>query len=234
VLSTEEQGQWEAFRRHPPVFTVKNPYVRVFSSHSPASTTASALGARALFVGRLIEEKGIFDVVEALPVVLEQTPCELVLVGQGDQESQIRARIRHLGLEDHVTLPGYLSGPALSARYRESTMFVLPTYWDEGFPTVLAEAMDAGLPIVTTHIRGAADYLVAAENALFVEPRDVKGLASAMITLLRDRDLCARMASANRERVKMFEPDVVAAEYLDVLRTLIREPSGRRHEGPLV
>jgi glycosyltransferase involved in cell wall biosynthesis len=89
--------------------------------------------------------------------------------------------------------------------------------------------MDAGLPIVTTRIRGAADYLVAGENALFIEPRDVKGLAAAMTTLLLDGGFSARMgstrarmSSANRERIQVFDPAVVAAEYLDVLTTIVR------------
>src|SRR5205823_173848 len=106
-------------------------------------------------------------------------------------------------------LPGYLAGAELEAAYREATLFVFPS-WVEGFPTVLAEAMDAGLPIVTTRIRGAADHLVAGENALFVEPRDVSALVDAILTLLDDRDLAARMSAANRRRIGIFEPRVVA------------------------
>jgi glycosyltransferase involved in cell wall biosynthesis len=227
VLSTEEQRQWHAFRRRPPVFTVKNPYVRL-SSSPRRSTSTSTPRARALFVGRLMSEKGVFDIVEALPEVLEQTECDLVIVGEGNQEQELRDRIRRLGLRDHVTMTGYLAGSELTDIYREASIFVLPTSWFEGFPTVLAEAMDAGLPIVTTPIRGAADYLVAGEHALFVERGDVKGLASAMITLLHDQELRARMASANRERIQIFEPGVVAAEYLQILQTLVRERPGDR------
>jgi glycosyltransferase involved in cell wall biosynthesis len=229
VLSNEERRQWQAFRSRPPVFTVKNPYVRTFSSDSREAAPTSAPHNRALFVGRLIEEKGIFDLIDAMPLVLENTECNLVVVGEGDQELELRDRIRRLGLGDRVTITGYLSGPELSDAYRGATIFVFPTKWDEGFPTVLAEAMDAGLPIVTTRIRGAADYLVAGENALFIEPRDVKGLAAAMTTLLLDGGFSARMGStrarmgsANRERIQVFDPAVVAAEYLDVLTTIVR------------
>jgi glycosyltransferase involved in cell wall biosynthesis len=226
VLSTEEKRQWRAFRSRPPVFTVKNPYVSVLSD--PRSTTTSTPSARALFVGRLMKEKGIFDIVEALPAVLEETECDLVMVGEGNQEQELRDRIHRLGLDDQVTMTGYLSGSELSDVYGEATIFVLPTSYFEGFPTVLAEAMDAGLPIVTTPIRGAADYLIAGEHALFVKPGDVRGLASAMITLLHDPDLRARLASANRERIQIFEPGLVAAEYLEILQTLVRERRGGR------
>jgi glycosyltransferase involved in cell wall biosynthesis len=219
VLSSEEQRQWQAFRRRPPVFTVKNPYLRTLSSGSFQPTHPA--GIRALFVGRLIEEKGIFDLIEAFQNVLGQTECELVMVGQGDQEEKLLGLIDHMGLGDSVTMAGYVVGPDLGEKYRESTILVLPS-WSEGFPTVLAEAMDAGLPIVTTRIRGAVDHLVAGENALFVEPHDPKGLASAMVTLLRDGDLRSRMASANQERVRIFDPKRVAEEYLEVLQAVAR------------
>lgn len=219
VLSKEEQSEWQTFRSRPPIFTVKNPYVRSLPTDSPMRTPADM---RILFVGRLIEEKGVFDLVEAFSQVLEQTQCDLVVVGAGEQEDRLRNRIYDLGLEDHVTMTGYLGGPALIDTYQASTIFVLPSYWAEGFPTVLAEAMDAALPIITTPIRGAADHLLAGENALFVEPRDRNGLAAAMVTLLRDPDLRARMGEANRARLRIFEPERVAAEYLEVLRSVVR------------
>jgi glycosyltransferase involved in cell wall biosynthesis len=220
VLSTEEQRQWQTFRRRPPIFTVKNPYVRSLPTDASEPMPISA-DMRVLFVGRLIEEKGVFDLVEAFSQILEQTQCDLVLVGAGEHEDRLRNRIRNLGLEDHVTMRGYLSGPALMDSYQASTIFVLPSYWAEGFPTVLAEAMDAALPIITTPIRGAADHLLTGENALFVEPRDRNGLASAIVALLRDPDLRARMGKANRARLRIFEPERVAAEYLDVLKSVV-------------
>jgi glycosyltransferase involved in cell wall biosynthesis len=219
VLSTEEQRQWQQFRRRPPVFTVKNPYVSPLGDERPSARTPPARH-RLLFVGRLIQEKGIFEIVEALAGVLKQTDCDLVLVGAGDQERALRAEINDLELDDHVVLPGYLTGQELIECYQAATAFVFPS-WNEGFPTVLAEAMDAGLPIITTRIRGAADHLVEGENALFVEPRDVKGLTSAIAGLLRDDDLRARMSDANRERIRIFAPEVVAAEYLAALESVV-------------
>src|SRR5439155_13709804 len=157
---------------------------------------------------------------DPLPRVLARRQVTMVIAGDGPDEPELRRRIRERRLEGYVILPGYLAGAELEAAYREATLFVFPTRWDEGFPTVLAEAMDAGLPIVTTPIRGAADHLVGGENALFVEPGDVSALADAVLTLLRDGDLAARMSTANRRRIAIFEPHVVAEEYLGVLRAV--------------
>lgn len=225
VLSTEEQGQWKAFRRRPPAFTVKNPYITRFPSSASEMTKSSSSEHRVLFVGRLIAGKGIFELVDAVADVLEQTQCDLVIVGEGPEERELRDRIHRLRIDQHVTLTGYVAGSDLTDQYRDASIFVLPS-WSEGFPTVLTEAMDAGLPIVTTRIHGAADHLVPRENALFVPPRDVKALSSAIIQLLCDPSLRARLAARNRERIAMFDPRIVAAEYLEVLERIVRSGSG--------
>jgi len=214
-----------SFRRRPRVVTVKNPYITRDSASSSAGSSEGTTSDRVLFVGRLIEEKGIFDLIEALPRVLEETPCHLVVVGQGEREAELRDRVRSLGLEDHVTMLGYRPPDEVAKIYRECTVFALPTRWDEGFPTVLAEALDAGLPIVTTRVRGAADHLVENENALFVQAGDITGLSAALIRLLRDHKLRKRMQSANRELIRIFEPEVVAQEYLQALQTFVSDPS---------
>ena len=108
VLSTEEQRQWHEFRRRPPVFTVKNPYVRVFSSGTRAA--AAEEHPRLLFVGRLMREKGIFDIVDALPRVVAKTQATAVIAGEGPAEPELRRRIRERGLEEHVGLAGVPGG----------------------------------------------------------------------------------------------------------------------------
>lgn len=224
VLSKEEERYWMAFRRTPPVFTVKNPYVSAFPASTPQMSSSSSRSRdRMLFVGRLIAAKGIFELVDALADVISHTHCELVMVGEGPQEAELRDRIHRLGVEPYVTLTGYLKGQELIDQYRDASIFVLPS-WREGFPTVLSEAMDAGLPIVTSRIYGAADHLIDGRNALLVRPRCVRDLSSAISRLLRDSDLRLRMAINNRETIAMFEPRVVATEYLRVLR-LVVQPS---------
>jgi glycosyltransferase involved in cell wall biosynthesis len=223
VLSQDEQRQWQQFRRSVPIYVVKNPYVRALTPRSPSpySATDRKGAPGVLFVGRLMKAKGVFDIVDALPIMLQQAACHLFIVGEGKDGRELRERIRARRLDDHVTLTGYLSGAQLTRVYTDAAVFVLPTSWDEGFPTVLSEAMDAGLAIVTTRIRGAADHLSEGRNALFVNPHDVDGLAAAIVKLLRDPALRTRMAAANREILRKFEPDIVAAEYVEVLEEIL-------------
>ena len=218
VLSNEEQSDLRAFRPTTKVFVVKNPYERL--TRPPGWVQASTSPPSLLYVGRLVREKGVLDLVEAMPSVLDQVACNLVVVGDGELEDVLRDRIGQLGLGESVTLAGFLEGEELIRAYSAADVFVLPS-WSEGFPTVLAEAMDAGLPIVTTRIRGAVDHLVEGEHALFVAPRDVRGLASAVVELIRDPKLRIRMGSANEQRVEVFDPHVVAGEYVAILREFV-------------
>jgi glycosyltransferase involved in cell wall biosynthesis len=96
----------------------------------------------------------------------------------------------------------------------------LPTSLPEGFPTAILEAMSAGLPLVTTASRGPADHLVDGQNALFVPAHDPPALARALIRLLRDDRLRREMGDANREKVREFDPDVVAVEYRTALERI--------------
>lgn len=224
VLSSEEQRDWSTFASATPVLVVRNPYVRTFGRNPPADVSSDEL--RILYVGRLLAEKGIFDLVESLPRVREQVSATLVVVGEGEEEAALRTRVGELGLEPFVDLRGYLIDSALADAYASATVFVLPS-WSEGFPTVLAEAMDAGLPIVTTRIRGAVDHLREGVNALFVAPHDVAGLAGALARILGDAQLREQMSEANRRDVARFAPELVAAEYLEALQVVVAPAAGQ-------
>ncbi len=226
LLSTEEQREWQRFYPRGDFRVVANPY-------SPAGDGPLAFSRSdwvlptdrplLLFAGRLMAEKGIFDLLEAMPKVLGRTPCHLLVLGSGGEEQRIRARVGELNLAPHVTLPGYLQGEQLRAAYRLADVFVLPTFWDEGFPTVISEAMDAGLPIVTTRLRGAADYLREGEHALYVPPRDPEALADALLHLLARPALRRQMGQANRNLVQVFAPERVAPHYLQIMQEVVEQ-----------
>lgn len=225
VLSTEEFREWRRFHPSGRFYVVSNPFTSCLdSSVSPAERPCPAAKGTptVLFVGRLMEEKGIFDLLAAFARTLQRSECHLLVVGTGPQEREVRERVQALGLRDHVTLAGYLEGEQLEAAYRSAQMLALPTYWKEGFPTVIVEAMNAGLPVVTTRIRGAADHLVEGVHVLFVPQRDPLALSEILVQLMDDPALRARMGQANREKVKEFAPEVVARQYLRVLEDIVQ------------
>jgi glycosyltransferase involved in cell wall biosynthesis len=225
VLSSQERDEGLSFWPRGRIHVVANPFEPTASAPSaphdrmhPHERSVPTI----LFAGRLIEQKGIFETLTAFALVHETRPCRLVMAGDGPQRLELEKEIRELGLGRAVQLTGYLTSEELGALYHSADVFVLPTY-REGFPTVVTEAMAAGLPIVTTQTHGVTDHLDAGVNALFVPPRDAAETAAALDRLLGDRALRERMAHANRLKVEKFTPERVASEYLSALEQ-IRTP----------
>ncbi len=231
VLSTEEQEAWSRFCRTCRFELVVNPFTpAAVSPNGDRAAVEAGDGAREptlLFVGRLIREKGIFELLDAFGVVRRSHPCRLRIVGRGPAEPDVLRRVRMMGLSDVVEVLGYVTGDDLDRAYRSADVFVLPSY-REGFPLVVMEAMGYGLPIVTTPIRGCADHLVPGEHALFAPPRDAEALAERLAELLGDAALRHRMGAANLTKVLEFAPDNALPPYADILRSVV---AGRRRRG---
>lgn len=221
VLSSGERHALEAFYPAGKFTVVDNPFDGP-SNLSPQSGEKKRLRdpPEVLFVSRLLAEKGVFETIDAFALLRERCPSRLVIAGDGPVAGKVAAHIRSRGLMEHVTLAGHLPSDRLADLYRRADVFVLPTYHPEGFPTVLSEAMGAGLPIVTTKTRGIADHLNEGINALFVPPRDSAATAEALERLLTDSTLRERMSVANRSKVKKFAPETVARTYLRALREI--------------
>ena len=220
VLSSEEQRAFATFSPAGRFEVVANPFQG--AATAPAvRQLGSGEEASLLFVARLLPEKGARDAVEAVATLNERRPARLVVAGSGPAEKDIAKIVKERRLDGAVELAGHLSTAALEAAYDAADVFVFPTYHPEGFPTVVAEAMGAGLPVVATRVRGIADHLEEGVNALFVPPRDPPALARALETLLADHALRERMSRANRAAVEKFAPDRVAKEYLAALERVI-------------
>jgi glycosyltransferase involved in cell wall biosynthesis len=229
LLSEEERLEWTEFEPRVRFEVVLNPFVApsrpTRSSHRDEARHARGATPVIVFVGRLVVGKGIFDLLEAVSLIVRQgEPLKLIIVGDGPAAGVVRDTITALALNDHVETRGYIVGDRLHEAYDEADMLVLPTY-SEGFPTVILEAMDAGLPVVTTPLRGAVDQLAEGVNALFVPPRHPQLLAAAIRRLASDEELRGRMGRANRLKVAEFAPEVVTARYLEILRSVAGKES---------
>jgi len=227
VLSTSELAMWSTFESQGRYFNVCNPFVPGQELIEAAAEHEGLAGTKReqreiIFVGRLIPEKGVVDLLEATRLVNDKLPCRLLLAGKGPLENQLMSLARDYGLADKVDLRGYLNAADLAKAYASADLLALPTYWDEGFPTVIAEAMSVGLPVITTRIRGAADLLVEGENCLFVPPRNAAGLAARILTLLDDDGLARRMSAANRALVGTLRPAVVGSAYAQAFASAVK------------
>ena len=222
VLSSQERQQWKVFYPKGRFHLVSNPFAIPEFSPPVLSRTNKDDIPSLLYVGRLVRKKGLFELIEAVEIISERIKFKLVLVGDGPAQDSLKAEVRKRGLQERVSFPGYLEGEDLWNCYASASVFTLPS-WTEGFPYTIAEAMYAGLPIVTTNIRGMADHLESGINALLVEPKSPSDLSVALEKILSDKELRSRMKESNQEAVRRFDPAVVAEQYLCVLQSICEE-----------
>lgn len=220
VLSSEERGNFLAAGVPAnKVFIVKN--VVEDSPPSPDSHFRAKLKLPEdtpllLFIGRFIEAKGLADVIHACKLLRDRNQNFMLLcVGEGPARETAETEVKRLSLDSHVRFFGYVTEEEAAEFYANSTLLVFPTYHYEGFPMVIFNAAAAGLPIITTRIRAAADYLAEPENCLWVNPRSPDQLADAMLTLITQRDAREKMSANNRVLAARFSAEIVTREYLE-------------------
>lgn len=136
-------------------------------------------------IGRFVHQKGFDVLLEAFALASSQRPCRLLLFGDGPQREPLQNRVRQLGLEDKVSLPGITLRP--HAVLSRASLFVLPSRW-EGMPAVLIEALAAGCPVVATDCPGGVAEVIADGGLGSLVPvGDAESLARAMIETLAAR-----------------------------------------------
>lgn len=177
-----------------------------------------APGRRAIgFAGRLVPEKGLEYLLQAMERVATEFPEALLLVA-GDGE--LRPSLAHAHRDsEHVGFLGHVE--EMDGFYRALDIFVLPSLW-EGLPNAVIEAMASGLPVVATDVGGTGELIRDGETGLLVAPRSAEAIAEAVCRLLRspsERQTMGRAARAFVEREMGMEAMVSQTERL--YRTLM-------------
>jgi glycosyltransferase involved in cell wall biosynthesis len=173
-----------------------------------------------LFVGRLVERKGVHVLLEAMQRIPRDLPCRAVIVGDGPELDRLRGLAQALGLSDVVTFTGRIASTALQAAYRASDALVLPAVVDrrgdtEGLGVVLLEGMHYGVPVIGSELGGIPDIIEHERSGLLVPPGDASALALAMERLARDPALALRVGEAGRRRVREhFSWPAIAAKWV--------------------
>jgi glycosyltransferase involved in cell wall biosynthesis len=155
----------------------------------------------ALSVGRLEREKNPLLLADVLARLREHDPrWRLVVAGEGPLESDLRERLRELGVEEAADVRGYVPiDGGLPELYRSSHAF-LHVSWTEGLPQVLFEAFAAGLPVVATEVGGVP--AAVGDAALLVPPGDAELPARELARIGADPDLRMRLVAAGLRRVR--------------------------------
>lgn len=166
-------------------------------------------GCVILYVGRLIDEKGVPELLEAFTKLSPNKQVTLVIVGDGSQATEYHSYTQRNQL-DNVVFAGFQPQSALPQYYGIADIFVFPTRSDT-WGLVLNEAMAAGLPIVCADAAGAADDLVVnGKNGYLVPVGDVEKLSEALQTLIDDESLRDNMGLYSQEIIANYTPQKMA------------------------
>jgi len=193
-----------------------------FEADNPPNSFFQRLNEKRIimFVGPVIQRKGVEYLIKSIPKVLRKTGGDsvFVLVGGGEFLNQAHQLTKEMQISDHVIFTGRLTEEELIETYRCADLFVLPSL-SEGMPTSILEAMYFGLPVVATDISGVKDHFK--DVALLVPPKNEDRLAEAIVKMLDDAKLRGRLSRTGVELVKSkYTWDAVANEYEKIYKKL--------------
>jgi glycosyltransferase involved in cell wall biosynthesis len=192
---------------------------RLATAAAAAISPYQGPGPHVLAMGRLTAQKGFDLLLAAIAGVRKAgVPVHLTIVGVGELEAQLAADVERLGLAGVVDLVGFQEQP--ERYFAHADLFVLSSRY-EGMPNVVLEALACGLPIVAFDCpHGVSEIVHDGVNGRLLPPEDVPALTDALVSLLRDDALRARMRAAIPASLESFTAPVVSARWNAMFREL--------------
>lgn len=189
--------------------------------------------AELLFVGRLVEKKGLKVLLDALPAIAQLVPSVVLRVaGFGPEEAALRGQAKALGIAPRVEFIGPIPQQQLPGLYRRATLLVAPFVQaasgdQEGLGLVLVEALGCGCPVVVGDVPAVRDVL-AESSAALVPPDDPAALASVVVRLLQNPAEREQLALEGRKTVlSRFDWQSVANSYRSILEDAVSNAAER-------
>lgn len=176
-----------------------------------------------LFLSRFIRKKGPFDLLHAARLVLKKEPrAQFLFVGDGEDAVAFDDEAATMNLGDAVRRIPHVDSRDCLALYTRAWMLVFPTYFPEGMPSVICEAMATGLPIIATPTRFSRSYMTEGTHVVYTKVGDVEAIAANVLKLCQNSELRDRMSRANRKLAReCFGRDSVVGDYVDIYREVI-------------
>jgi phosphatidylinositol alpha-1,6-mannosyltransferase len=179
-------------------------YPERHGKHLASDSVRSTMGdgsPQILFVGRFSKNKGITDLVRAMPTITAALPgAHLALVGFGPDEDRIRSTITAEGMGDRVTIVGRVAGGDIPVHMASADLVVLPSIRIEGLGVVLLEALASGTAVVGSDVGGIPDIIEDGVTGLLCRSQDPPDIAAKCVRILQDEDL-KRRTTENGKRL---------------------------------
>ncbi|MCL4815976.1 MAG: glycosyltransferase family 4 protein [Vicingaceae bacterium] len=195
------------------------------SLFKPDESTRNMERINLLFVGRIIREKGIYHLIEALPEIKSQFPNVLLhIIGEGNERQEVQESIIKMNLSEHVRFYGHVPHSELPRYYSMTDIFILPSF-SEGFGLVLTEAMACGCISLCSNIEPLNNIVENKQNGFLLDRISAQSIAKLVISILN-------LPIANLQKIKIqarkritenLDLKTVASNYKKIYYHLLNE-----------
>lgn len=192
--------------------------------HLPGA--APAVGDRVVFVGRLVRDKGVSDLLLAANHVPE---ARLTIIGDGPDRRMLTAQAGML--KRPVRFTGWIGAHDVQKHLRLARLLALPSYRGDGLPNAALEAMSLGRPVIASAIAGIPEIVQHGRTGFLIKPGDVKELARAIGLLVRDERLAQELGHHARAVAENYSWERVIPTVEAVLRGLLAYPPEQHWAG---
>lgn len=198
------------------------------TSFVPSGRTGVRRAGRLLFVGRLVEKKGLIFLIRAMPAILKAHPeADFLIAGSGPEEKNLRAETKRLNLQGKITFSGPIENSGLPALYQSSEIVVFPSVIatdgdQEGFGLVQVEALGCECGVVATDLPAIRDIIIDGKTGLIVPQRDESALATKIVYLLDHPEIRMELGKAGRAFVlDRYDWDIIAKRYREMIEKVM-------------
>jgi glycosyltransferase involved in cell wall biosynthesis len=173
-----------------------------------------------LFVGRMVAEKGIYEILNCIPLLACRSEVFFTMVGDGTDLQIAKDYAEKIGVTNEVQFIGFVPDVQCDHFYANTDALIFPTYHTEGFAMALFKSVAKGIPVITTPIRAAKDYLHEPENVIWVKEKSPESNAVAVDRLLADKNLQQTIGANNLILGRLFSRQIVCKQMADVFDSL--------------
>lgn len=204
-----------------------------FSIKKPCAISRNSIGFSEedlvmVYSGRINREKGVSELIEAVLLLKDLPQIKLMIIGGSffgntdhDDEFIHSLKDKAKDIKDKIIFTGFIPYAEMPAYLQLADIAVIPSIWNDPFPTTELEAQAMGLPIITTR-RGGIPEEVSDKNAILLETDEhfVENLASAILDLYKHPEKRQQMAAASVERAKLFDKETFAKNFFNAIEDI--------------
>ncbi len=176
-----------------------------------------------LFLSRLEKEKGIFEIIDAFKILIDQGfGVSLTISGDGKAMAEAKALVSKLNLADsQVCFTGDIRGADKVNAFLDHHIYCLPSY-SEGMPNSVLEAMAFGMPVITTSVGGLKDIFIHDQMGKLVQKKSPQEIVNALVFFIRHPETMVQMGAVNAEFArKHFMASVVSQRLVNIYQSII-------------